>query len=388
MRGLKREDKKIKIGILTHNYPKSSKESRDAGKFVYAFSHELAKEAKVSIFCPDYGDEKEKDSKVPVTWFNWGGNGQKFGNWNFYSPLSLFKFIRLFFFGNKEIVKFIEKEKPDYLLCFWNFPSGIFAWYANKKFGIKYSTWALGSDIYVYPKLPIVKEITQIVLKNAEYRFGNSYDICKAIKNLSGKSAEFLPTSTLISGSKYKKPNLDRKKYNFLCIARLEKVKGIDVLLDACKTLKNKTDKFSLTIIGGGTLREYLSNKIIEYKLDNNVNMLGYVEDQGLVNGYLKESDCLIIPSRSESFPLVVTEAIQVGLPMIGSNVGDMPTFISGNKLGFIFEKGNSSDLERKMKKMMKEGIKIRKSKIKLMKTLSNQFKLNNIVKAFLTTIS
>ncbi|GEM_PF-3500842 len=379
---------KLKIGILTHNYPVSSKESKDAGKFVYAFCHELVKKADVFVSCPDYAGKKEKDKKVPVTWFDWRGPKEKFGSWGLMSPLSLLKFVKLIYFGNKEVISFVKKNRIDYLLCFWNFPSGIFGWYANKRLGVKYSTWALGSDIYIYPKIPIARQIIQIVLKGADKRFGNSYNINKVIERLSNKKAKFLPTSNLIVLSSYKKPKISKKKYNFITIARLEKVKGVDVLVEAANLLKKKRSDFTVTSIGAGSMFDLLQEKVKECGLSDNIKILGYVEDQSIVNGFLKDSDCLIIPSRSESFPLVVTEALQTNLPMIGANVGDMPDFIGKNKLGLIFEKENSKDLARKMEIMMKKGKMMKKKNVRLMRRLSGQFKLDNIVDNFLKSIA
>jgi glycosyltransferase involved in cell wall biosynthesis len=377
----------MRIGILTHNYPISASESKDAGKFVYAFTHELAKKNKVFVFCPDYGGKKDVDKQIQVTWFKWSKEKQKFGSWGLLSPLSLLKFIRLIYVGNSEVIDFARKNKIDYLLCFWNFPSGIFGWWVNKNLGIKYSTWALGSDIYIYPKLPIARQIIQIVLMGADNRFGNSYDICKRIEKLSGKKAKFLPTSNLISLGFFSKPKFMKNNFNFLSIARLEKVKGPDILIAASKLLNKRMSKFTVTFIGGGSMYEELNEDVRKSGLDDQIKILGYIEDQKIVNGYLKFSDSLIIPSRSESFPLVITEALQTGLPLIGSDVGDMPNFIGKNKLGFIFQKKNTKDLAMKMEKMIKDGKKLRSSKKKIMKDLSYQFRMERIVGNFLTSV-
>jgi len=76
-----KKSNKLKIGILTHNYPINSKERKDAGIFIYDFCQELSKYAQVFVFCPDFGGKKEIYKKIPVTWFDWGGGNEKFGNW-------------------------------------------------------------------------------------------------------------------------------------------------------------------------------------------------------------------------------------------------------------------------------------------------------------------
>jgi glycosyltransferase involved in cell wall biosynthesis len=374
----------MKIGIITHNYPLKKDESKDAGKFVYQFAHKLSSKADVFVLVPQKSGKKEIDNKVPVQWFSWGDDYNKLGTWKFFSPLSLLKFFRLLIIGSRVTNQFVKENKIDYLLCFWNLPSGFFGFYAKKISGVKYATWALGSDIYIYSKLPIVRQITQMILKNADLVLGNSKDINSEIKKLAQVKSQFLPTATQASTKEYKNPNLDKDVFNFLCLGRLEKVKGQDILIEACKILITKDEKFHLNLIGSGTNKTVLEREISSSDLSNHINLLGYIEDQKLINGYLKYSDCLIIPSRSESFPLVITEALQVGLPMIGSQVGDMKTFITTNRLGYTFQKLDADQLAQKMQKMMKIGRKIRKEKRNQMAKLSKEFELESIVNQFL----
>ena len=43
-----------------------------------------------------------------------------------------------------------------------------------------------------------------------------------------------------------------------------------------------------------------------------------------VVSSYLASCDCLVIPSRSESLPVVFAEAVQAGIPLLVTDVGDM----------------------------------------------------------------
>lgn len=384
---LRKNNTKLRVGILTHNYPLKSGESKDAGKFIFSFAQELAKKNKVFVLCPFYKGEKEAYKKIPVTWFKWNGGKEKFGTWKLYDPRTVFKFYRLIYNGRKAALSFVDRHNLDILLCFWNFPSGVFANHVKEKLGIPYVTWALGSDIYIYPKFPIVRQMTQGVLKNADKCFGNSYDICKNITKLARVNADFLPTSNAVNTGESVKPKLSSTGFNFLFLGRLEKVKGPDILLEGASILAKKGKSFTITMIGGGSLESELKENLRNLNLEHRVFILGYVEDQKVVNGYLKTCDALVIPSRSESFPLVVTEALQVGLPMIGSDVGDMPAFIGRNKLGFIFPREDPKALARTMEKMIKVGRKIKKDKKKLMKKLSNEFKLSSITNKFLSNV-
>ncbi|MDO8638528.1 MAG: glycosyltransferase family 4 protein [Candidatus Daviesbacteria bacterium] len=371
----------MKIGIITHNYPLYKGQSKDAGKFIYGFAHILSSKVdKVFVLCPNYEGEKEKYKDIPVTWFSWIGGSKKLGNLKKWNPLSWFLVLNLLLSGQKATVEFVKTNKIDYLIVFWNFPGGVFAWYANKKLAVPYVTWALGSDIFVYGNLPIAKILISLVLKNATFAFGNSINICQTIENKFRKKSVFLPTSNLLLTKNSSAPKLNKNKFNFLYVGRLELVKGPDVLLDAIEKLSKKRRDFQLYMIGEGSMADWLNSEFKKRNLGELVSLLGYVEDQKVVNGFFMHSDCLVIPSRSESFPLVITEALQASLPMIGSDVGDMPLFIPKNKLGFIFKKEDSDDLANVMDRMIKSGSKIKNhSKVK-MKELANKFNLDNIV--------
>ncbi|QQG43494.1 MAG: glycosyltransferase [Candidatus Daviesbacteria bacterium] len=377
----------MRIGIVTHNYPLYKGQSKDAGNFIYHFAHELSKKVeKVFVFCPNYAGKKEDYQDIPVTWFNWWGGNQKLGNSKWWNPFDLLLTANLLFTGRREILKFIKENQIDTVLSFWNIPGGVFAMSAKDKLGTPYVTWALGSDIYVYGKLPLLKMLVVSVLQNTNKAFGNSLDICSRIKNISKVNAKFLPTANSLKLAASKKINLPQDKFNFLFLGRLESVKGPDILIEAVKILSSKRSDFTVSMIGGGSMFDQLKYKLRDENLKV-VSLLGYIEDQDLVNGYLLACDALIIPSRSESFPLVITEALQANLPIVGSSVGDMPTFIPENKLGYIFNREDPLQLSEMMSKMIENGKKIKKQNAKKIKVLVKDFQLNRIVDNFLKEI-
>src|SRR5579859_748949 len=167
--------RKLTIGVFTHNYPVNSTDRKDAGMFVHDFCHELVKHSKVVVFCPDFGGKKENYKKVPVKWMDWGGPKNKFGTWSFFSPISVFNFFRLMIVGCREAESFARKNKIEYSLACWTLPSSIYTLWLNIKLGIPYGVWILGSDVNIYAKFPIIRQLTIMALKKAQTRFANSY---------------------------------------------------------------------------------------------------------------------------------------------------------------------------------------------------------------------
>lgn len=295
----------MNIAIFTHNYPKNKDDRKDAGVFVYDFAQELKKHHKVYIFYPDYG------------------NNQKFGNWSIFNPINILTFFKNINYGIKEALNFVKKNKIDYILSAWAIPSGIYAYVAKIKYKIPYGIWFLGSDLNIYTKIPILNLIIKIISKNSNNLFANSYALARIAKLKYG-NCDMLPASTDTKNIDIKPVKLDKNKINVLYVGRLEKIKGVDLLINEARKLDSR---FKLNIIGDGTLRNKLVN------ITNNVQLLGQ-KNWATISGYMKASDFLIVPSRNESMPLVIIEAASYKLPVLANDVGDCKYVLNKYKVG------------------------------------------------------
>lgn len=99
-----------------------------------------------------------------------------------------------------------------------------------------------------------------------------------------------------------------------LCVARLEDVKGVDLLLTAMLNV----EKGQLWIAGDGSLRDKLQLQAINAGLAERVQFLGNRDDIGEL---ILKADLLVIPSRREGFPLVLVEALLLRCPVVSTRV-------------------------------------------------------------------
>jgi glycosyltransferase involved in cell wall biosynthesis len=107
-------------------------------------------------------------------------------------------------------------------------------------------------------------------------------------------------------------------KFTVLFVGRLIEKKGIKILIEVAKLLRN----INFIFIGAGP--EALFLKAMERKL-NNVKFLGAVRNYDL-SKYYSSADIFCIPSQyEEGFGRVVMEAVACGLPVVGSNKGGIP---------------------------------------------------------------
>ena len=110
-----------------------------------------------------------------------------------------------------------------------------------------------------------------------------------------------------------------------LYVGVLETHKGIKLLLNA---FKDNQIKEKLVIIGKGTLEDYIEKFIKENRLENKINLLKWVDNDTLWNMYA-DAMAVVMPSTwEENAPLVALEALSVGTPVIGSEIGGIPEII------------------------------------------------------------
>jgi glycosyltransferase involved in cell wall biosynthesis len=141
----------------------------------------------------------------------------------------------------------------------------------------------------------------------------------------------------------------------FTYIGRLERTKGVHILLEAINILylRDPVACPSVNIIGEGisTYKDELLSYTKNNNLSSKVNFLGFLDKPG-VTQYLSQSWANVIPSIwYENLPNSLIESYMCGVPVLGSNIGSLPEFIRDGETGFLFSPNNPSDLSEKILK-------------------------------------
>ena len=121
-------------------------------------------------------------------------------------------------------------------------------------------------------------------------------------------------------------------KKQILFLSRIHEKKGIELLLDAWKTISAINKGWELIIAGNGeeSYIESLKQKITSLSLENNTKIIPPVFGKAKYSLY-SNSSLFILPSYSENFGMVIAEAMSCGVPVITTN--NTPwKFINGGK--------------------------------------------------------
>lgn len=139
------------------------------------------------------------------------------------------------------------------------------------------------------------------------------------------------------------------KECSFLLPAVFRKWKGHAVLIDAARILNEKGYEFRVYLIGDEVLtsetgiKSSLVNAVEINNLQDKVIFLGFKDN---VLDYMKRMDVVVQPSTSvDPLPTTVLEALSLGKPVIGSNLGGIPEMIENSYNGYCVEPSNSEQL-------------------------------------------
>ncbi|WP_075618330.1 glycosyltransferase family 4 protein [Paenisporosarcina indica] len=149
----------------------------------------------------------------------------------------------------------------------------------------------------------------------------------------------------------------DMKNFNLFIACSIHVGKGLDILISAINELFKANYKINLYIAGsvpkGGSLL-YLT-ELEEYvnknNLMNNVFFLGWQEN---IIALMKSMDAVILPSIvEESFGMVLAEAMAIGRPVIGSDIGGIKEVIDHEKNGYLTKPGDKNEIKKYLIKLL-----------------------------------
>lgn len=157
------------------------------------------------------------------------------------------------------------------------------------------------------------------------FHFTSEPEMRESLKRFPGRRGVVIP-----NGVQYPEnpTHPDRgETLRFLYLGRLDPIKGIENLLQACARLKGpSTGRWQLTIAGAGDPRYTVTLKklIVELGLSDTVHVIGQVDGQDKEKCFA-EADVVVVPSHLENFCIVVAEALARGIPVIASRGAPWP---------------------------------------------------------------
>lgn len=316
--------------LVTTSFPVCNDGSEAAGAFVADLAIELSKSVPVRVVAPgpDSGVHAYADGVQVHRFMTSGKPLSTLSPWSLTDLMSIRKVLRS---GMEATTEAVAAGTCSGVLALWALPSGHWARIAARRANLPYSVWTLGSDIWSLGRIPLVSRYLRRVLADAQHCYSDGLRLAEDTRRLGGRDVDFLPSTRRIEG-KRTRPLRSNGPYRLVFLGRWHPNKGIDLLLDALHRLSNADWSLieAFEICGGGGLQPLVQQEVGRLvAMGRPVSLRGFLdkaEAEKLIGG----ADYLVLPSRIESIPVVFSDAMKLGCPVLASPVGDLPLLMSG----------------------------------------------------------
>ena len=392
----------MKILVITNLFPNNKEPNR--GVFNRQQVAELAKLCEVEVVAPvawhrARGIAEEEPLILTLSPEGRGNKGE--GDLTVYHPRyfmvpkigrALYGFF--FYLGIIRKVREIYKTfKFDMILATWAYPDGFGAALVSNALKKPLVIKVHGSDVNITSEYFLRRKMMVYAFKRAQKIIAVSSALKQKITELGipGRKIEVITNGVDTGLFKpmdkiecRKKLNLPLDKKIILFVGNLEKVKGIDLLVEAMRGLP---EDVYLVVVGKGSLKNTLMSNsrhcervkrtkqsyeiaslafgLLAMTKEKSLTMAHEMEDRIWFFGarphdeipvWMNAADVFCLPSRNEGCPNVILEALACGTPIAASNAGGIPELIKSKEFGILVSTEDSNALEQGINRCLASG--------------------------------
>ena len=149
----------------------------------------------------------------------------------------------------------------------------------------------------------------------------------------------------------------DNDRINLLCVSRLSHEKGIERAITACADALDKGFPVTLHLVGDGAMKQELQALANERKISEYVLFHG---EQSNPYRYMKNADLLLLTSYHEAAPMVIDEALSVGLPVFATKTTTSYEMVTKREGGAVCE-NELTAIQKALKSLLSDPEALRK---------------------------
>ena len=132
-------------------------------------------------------------------------------------------------------------------------------------------------------------------------------------------------------------------KINIVSVGRIENQKAFERIVGVLKKLGDLKNKINWIVIGSGSRKEMIEKQIAQENLQDSVRFVGSKTNP---YPYIANSDLFVLTSIYESQPMVIMEALTIGIPVVSTNFESAYELLENKKYGIICDNSEEGLLE------------------------------------------
>ncbi len=171
------------------------------------------------------------------------------------------------------------------------------------------------------------------------------------------------------------------KRDRIVCVGRLIEIKGVDILMDAFRLLRDEGIRLKLEIFGDGQEKIRLKDKAMSLGISEDVIFHGLVQD---IENYLNNTCLFVQSSLSEGMSNVILEAMAAGLPVVATHTGGAPDMIQSGSNGLLVEPGSYGQIRDAVKKVISDEPFAQKLGKQARKTIEEKYSIDIVTNQYI----
>jgi glycosyltransferase involved in cell wall biosynthesis len=137
-----------------------------------------------------------------------------------------------------------------------------------------------------------------------------------------------------------------------VCVGRLSPEKGHHGLLRALAELQGTVPPLRVTFVGDGPMRADLESRARSLGLSDCVEFAGARSEEGVMQ-VLASADLFALASLMEGLPVVLMEAMALGLPVVAPRVAGIPELVTDGREGLLFQPSDWGELKAQLRRLL-----------------------------------
>jgi glycosyltransferase involved in cell wall biosynthesis len=361
-----RYNRKMHIGVLTHNYPRFAGDF--SGNFIAALCEEFVRQGhRVTVWAP-YDPAYDRSLTEPLTLrlyrYAWPARLHRLGYMrSMQSDLALRLEAyalspAMFAAGINAVTRDARRLRPDVLHAHWVLPNGFIAANASRRLDIPLAVSVPGSDAQVAAANPLFKRMARFAFDQAALLTANSADLRDAVVELGADPAKF---DLIVYGTDPAKMRPSQEGVTalretlqipaaavvLLGVGRMVHKKGFDLLIRALAQKPLDSQNVVLVLVGEGDQQHEWQALSATLGVAEQIRWVGTVPfDQ--IPIYYNLADVLVNPAvrrPADGLNVCVLDAMSCAKPVIGTAVAGNPLAIEHGVTGFMTPEGDVTAL-------------------------------------------